>query len=291
MEYHQDRFDDFSLMVFKGEHLIGVLPANRVKKTVYSHQGLTYGGLVLSKVVKFEEVLDAFKAILKYLESHEVTMLQLKVIPKIYCIAPCDEIEYLLFKVNAKLFRTDLTVSIDNDNALELNSSNRKRGLKKALKNNLVIKETDDFESFWNQILIPNLQKKHNVLPTHTLHEITDLSQKFPESIKQFNVYNDEKIVAGVTIFETKTVAHAQYISANEQKQELGSLDFIFDHLINEVYKNKRFFDFGISNENQGQHVNTGLMAWKESFGARAIAHQFYEIETANHYLLNAILL
>ena len=47
MEYHSDRFQDFSLLVFEGEKLMSVLPANRVGDTVFSHQGLTYGGLVL----------------------------------------------------------------------------------------------------------------------------------------------------------------------------------------------------------------------------------------------------
>ncbi|MGA9639546.1 MAG: FemAB family protein, partial [Flavobacterium sp.] len=30
MEYHQDRFEDYSLMVFDNEKLVAVLPANRV---------------------------------------------------------------------------------------------------------------------------------------------------------------------------------------------------------------------------------------------------------------------
>ena len=41
MEYHKDRFEDFSLMIFEGEKLVAVLPANRVGDIVFSHQGLT----------------------------------------------------------------------------------------------------------------------------------------------------------------------------------------------------------------------------------------------------------
>ena len=46
VEYHQDRFEDFSLLVFEDEKLKAVLPANIKENLVYSHQGLTYGGLV-----------------------------------------------------------------------------------------------------------------------------------------------------------------------------------------------------------------------------------------------------
>ncbi|HQW68620.1 MAG TPA: hypothetical protein PLH25_03065, partial [Flavobacterium sp.] len=46
MEYHSDRFEDYSLLVFEDEKLISIFPANRVENTVFSHQGLTYGGFV-----------------------------------------------------------------------------------------------------------------------------------------------------------------------------------------------------------------------------------------------------
>ena len=51
MEYHKDRFQDYSLMVFDENKLVAVLPANRVEVEVFSHQGLTYGGLVLDQKI------------------------------------------------------------------------------------------------------------------------------------------------------------------------------------------------------------------------------------------------
>ena len=291
MDYHQDRFEDFSLLIFNNEQLVALLPANKVDNTVYSHQGLTYGGLLLSKTITFDDVLQSFKTILDYLNTNGITHFQLKLIPKIYHQIPSDEIDYLLFKLKANIIRRDLTCTIDSFNSLKPNSSNRKRGLKKAIKNELKVKEVQDFEGFWNSVLIPNLQEKHQASPVHTLAEISYLKSKFPHHIRQFNVFKNKEVVAGVTIFETQNVAHAQYISANNSKQELGSLDLVFHHLITEVYKEKPYFDFGISNENQGQHINYGLMSWKESFGARSIVHDFYEIETKNVNLLNEIML
>jgi hypothetical protein len=78
-------------------------------------------------------------------------------------------------------------------------------------------------------------------------------------------------------------VAKVQYISGNENKQQLGSLDFLFEYLIRERFADKKFFDFGISNENQGQNLNQGLLYWKETFGARAVVCKFYEVATANY--------
>ncbi|MEZ4802151.1 MAG: GNAT family N-acetyltransferase [Gelidibacter sp.] len=290
MEYHQDRFEDFSLMVFKDDKLIALLPANEVNDELHSHQGLSYGGFILQNDIVFEDVLASFKVILEFLDEKSIQTLHIKLLPKIYHWLPSDEIDYLLFLVNAQISRRDLSETIEIAKKTKIASSNRVRGLKKGVKNGLIVKERESFDDFWKEILIPNLQLQHQTTPVHSLEDISFLKSKFPKQIRQFNVYKDSHIVAGVTIFETDTVAHAQYISANHERQELGSLDFVFDHLINEVFKHKTYFDFGISNENQGRNVNLGLLSWKESFGAKPIIHDFYSIETSNYQLLNGVL-
>jgi hypothetical protein len=46
MDYHSDRFHDHSLMVFHNNKLYALLPANEDGDIFYSHQGLTYAGLL-----------------------------------------------------------------------------------------------------------------------------------------------------------------------------------------------------------------------------------------------------
>ena len=111
MDYHKDRFEDYSLMVFKDEKLVAVLPANRVEDKLFSHQGLTYGGLVISKKLKLHHFIDVFKTILKFLDSNHFTTLNLKLIPSIYTSLPSDELDYLLFLTKSKLYRKD-TLSV-----------------------------------------------------------------------------------------------------------------------------------------------------------------------------------
>lgn len=289
MEYHQDRFEDFSLMVYKKEKLVALLPANRVGDEVYSHQGLTYGGLVLPKNIRFENVLQSFEMLLKFLHEQNITSLHIKEIPSIYHHLPSEEIPYLNFILNAELIRRDTLSVIDNHNQLNFSNS-RLEGIKRAQKNELRIENNDDFETFWNAILIPNLTKKHNANPVHSLEDILYLKQRFPKNIKQFNVYHEGQIVAGATIFETKNVAHCQYISGNEDKNTLGSLDGLHDYLINTVYVKKRYFDFGTSNENNGKNINAGLQFWKEGFGARTITQDFYRIDPKNYKALKTVL-
>lgn len=290
MDYHSDRFQDYSLLVYSDGQLVAILPANLKNEVLHSHQGLSYGGLLLGRKATFQEALFSFKSVLAFLEKEGIALLNLKLVPKIYNLLPSDEMDYLLFLTKAKITRRDLSCCVFNGNPLKIESSNRLRGIKKGLKNELKVVEEPNCDLFWKNVLEPNLKKVHDQKPVHSLEEINLLKSHFPNNIKQFNVYKDEEIVAGTTIFETSEVAHAQYISANELGRKTGGLDFLFNHLL-QHYSHKKYFDFGISNELQGMKVNKGLMQWKESFGGRGIVHDFYEVKTDNHHLLNDIFL
>jgi hypothetical protein len=287
MEYHKDRFEDFSLIIFDNEKLVAVLPANRVRDEVFSHQGLTYGGLVYNEKSKLTTIITAFRAVLLFLAANEIEKLHIKTIPSIYHTKPAEEIQYALFLAEAQLVRRDSLSVIDLSQKYDF-SKIRKRGIQKGKANRLVIKEETNFESFWNEVLIQNLDEKHKAKPIHSIEEMDLLKSLFPNNIRQFNVYHNDKIVAGTTIFESETVVHCQYISKFERDENLGSLDFLYHFLITDVFANKRFFDFGISNESQGKKLNDGLTYWKESFGASTIVHDFYEVETANYAKLNS---
>jgi len=287
MEYHKDRFDDYSLLVYKNEKLCALLPANIDKSSVYSHQGLSYGSLIISNKIKFKDTLEAFKIILEYLEKDNLEKLIIKGFPKIYTGTASDELDYLLFLLKAKQIRSEISSTINLSNPFKI-QPNRMEGVKKANKIGLEIKESNDFKSFWNKVLTPNLLERFDASPVHSLEEIEMLANRFPKNILQFNVFNKDTIVGGATIFESKNVAHVQYISATNDKQSLGTLDFLFEFLIKERFKFKMYFDFGTSNENQGLNINEGLQYWKECFGARASVNQSFAIETKNHLLLDS---
>jgi hypothetical protein len=288
MDYHKDRFEDFSLMIYKNEKVVAVLPANKVGNVVYSHQGLSYGGLVYGEKLKLASVVLVFKAVLFYLNENKITKIQLKTIPSIYHNKPSEELNYALFLAEAQLIRRDTLAVIDLSQPFHF-SKIRKRGIQKGISNGLIIKEETDFEPYWNQVLIPNLESKYNAEPVHSLDEMQFLKKYFKKNIRQFNVYHNGEIVAGTTIFESENVAHCQYISKYEKAEKLGSLDFLYDRLINSVFADKAYFDFGISNENQGRTLNKGLSYWKESFGASTIAHDFYEVKTINYSKLDTV--
>jgi len=288
MEYHSDRFFDFSMLVFEGEKLLSILPANREGAVVFSHQGLSYGGFVFDSDIKLGKAINVFREMLLFLNKSGVSFLELKPVPFFYHDFLSEEIEYALFLTEAQRIRSDCFCAIDMSKPYSY-TENKKRKVKRGKSHAFSVVETNNFSGFWNEVLIPNLEDKHQVSPVHNLEEIALLKQRFPNNIRQFNVLYNGKIVAGTTIFETKNVAHAQYISGIPEFNTMGSIDFLFDHLLQQVYREKPFFDFGISNENAGKNLNEGLLYWKESFGARIAMQHFYKIDTSNYTLLENV--
>ena len=290
MDYHAEKFEDFSLLIFYNSELIALFPSNIRDGEVYSHEGLSYGGIIVKSDIKFLRYLELFTYLLKYFDEKSINKLYIKQIPSIYNSNFNGELDYLSFIVGATIYRRDIISVIEMKNENKI-SKDRIQGYKRGKKNKLEIKETDDLDEFWNSILTPTLLNRHEVNPVHSLEDIKKLKSFFNDNIKQFNVYHKGKIVAGTTIFLTKNVAHVQYIGSNKEKNSLGSLDFLFYNLITEHLTSYKYFDFGNSHEQNGMKVNNGLNYWKEGYGARSLTHDFYEITTSNFYKLDNLII
>lgn len=68
---------------------------------------------------------------------------------------------------------------------------------------------------------------------------------------------------------------------SNNGKKMYAS-DFLWNFLIWDRYRDKKYFDFGISTEENGLYLNKDLIKYKEEFNARAITHDFYEMNISN---------
>jgi hypothetical protein len=276
MEYHSNRFRDYSLMAFEDGRLISLMPANITEDTVHSHSGLTFGGLVSGFEMTTPLMMQVFGSLVEFLYKENVRKLVYKALPHIYHAVPSEEDLYALFRFGAHLVRRDVTSSVQNP-ALTF-KENRLRVLKRAKDDEISVHKDEDFRTFM-KIVQELLLKRHGVKPVHTSEEMELLASRFPDNIKLFGAFRHEVLQAGVLIFESSNVAHAQYIANTEDGRKNGALDLVFDFLINDVYREKKYFDFGISTENAGQHLNNGLVTYKESFRASAVVHDTYEID------------
>lgn len=284
MDYHKDRFEDCSLMFSaKKEIYQGVLPANinQKERIVLSHEGLTYGGLLTTPSCTLAETKEMLKGAADFFMEKGATHLVYKPTPNIYHKYPSEETEYWLFRANAEVIAKTAAQVIDLREPLSF-STLRKRKVKKALSENIIIQQgnIDNLGDFW-KILNEVLQEKHATTPVHSLYEIQQLFQRFPDTIKLYLATTPEdKIIAGTILFECPPTLHVQYIAANETAREMGALDLLFHRLINHTpIERFRYFDFGISTENAGRFLNEGLAFQKEGFGGRTICYETYKVD------------
>jgi hypothetical protein len=283
MEYHADRFSDCSLLFFQDDELIAVMPANQVDETVVSHGGLTFGGIVSDSTMTTTRMLRVFSALLDNLRARGIKKLIYKAIPHMYHLLPSEEDLYALFAHNARLFRRDVSSTVVAGRRAPL-ARNRRKVSNRVKAHGLKVERSQDFSQFM-AIAEASLQSRHGSRPVHTASEIQLLASRFPENIKLFAMDREGEMLGGVIIYESGLVAHGQYRHATEEGMKLGVLDSILDVLVNEVYLDKPFLDFGTSMLDDGSTLNADLIRNKESFGARATLYDSYELDLGAQHL------
>lgn len=276
MDYHADRFQDYSLMFYDGDRLLAVMPANQNGDTLVSHGGLTYGGLVMGEGMKAAQVCELFRELNGCLSSHGFRRVVYKAVPWIYHQQPAEEDLYALTSVcHARLMIRDISSAIIGDRKMRFSGS-RKDGIRKARRQGLIVRESEDFAAFW-QILHDNLSSKYGLRPVHSAAELELLHSRFPNKIRLYMVFDGETPVGGTVLFLTPQVLHVQYISATHEGKTYGAIDLLFDHLINTVYSDYSYIDFGKSTSSDSADLNENLIFQKEGFGARAVCYDTYE--------------
>jgi hypothetical protein len=277
MDYHADRFQDYSLMVLdENESIKALLPANRMADQLVSHGGLTYGGFIIDATMAVSIMLEIFETAYKYLRSNTIKHWIYKPVPHIYHTVPAEEDLYALFRLGARPYRRDVLTVVDYRKSPAY-QERRYRSIRKGRQAGIECRETSDYDQFWN-ILTNNLRKRYNLQPVHTVDEIKLLAGYFPNEIRLYGAYLGNVMLAGAVAYISHNVCHVQYNAASEDGKRQGALDVIMDDLLKLYEASKRYFDFGVSTENNGQYLNTGLAEYKEGFGGRTIVHDLYEI-------------
>ncbi len=278
MEYHCDRFEDYSLMAFSDKHgLIGILPANVSGNTVYSHGGLTYGGWATSlRHFNMLTMMEVWKAMEEEYRASGMTSLVYRMIPYIYHKYPSDEDMYAIFRAGGSLSESKVSTTICLEDPLPFDMGASQR-VKKVRKLGVEIGQSTDFAGFWS-ILSSMLKERYDASPVHTLDEMLKLSRLFPDNIKLYTAALGGEILAGTVIYFSDTVAHTQYTCASPEGKKSGVLPALYSYIINNECGSCRYFDFGTSNEEEGRYLNEGLIEQKCGLGGRAVACNTYLI-------------
>lgn len=154
----------------------------------------------------------------------------------------------------------------------------RKEGIRRACELGLKVVESTDFSSF-HSLLSHNLRERYCAVPVHSLEEIVSLAKLFPEQIRLFSVSSSNgEMIAAVLVYVSRHIVKTQYIASNNEGREKHALDLLISTLIDKTFSDKRYFDLGTSNEQNGTLLNNNLIYQKEGFGARGVAVSRYEV-------------
>lgn len=277
IEYHGDRFIDVSLVAYIEHKPVAVFPLamGAGDKEVASHPGLTFGGVVFIHDIRGSAAIAVVEAFLDYLRELGVEVLTVKLLPQVFAGYPSAELDYVLWRRGFSLVRRDLSSVLPLRNPIPFNTSKR-QGIGKAAKAGLAIASASAAD--FHELLTDVLNRQHGVRPVHSSGEMDLLMRRFPGRIDIYAAKLDDRLLAGAMVYKYNHIWHSQYLACSDQGRDCGALDYVVSHIKDVAMGlNIDFISFGTSSENDGKHLNEGLLWQKESFGARSITHDFMQ--------------
>ena len=277
MDYHADRFVDCSLIVERHGEPLAVMPASTRDGVVSSHGGLTYAGLISTHAMRAEWALEVFELIGNHYRAQGARRLIYKAVPHVFHAYPAEEDLYALHRLGARLGRRDVSSVVALREPFRF-ADGRRRAVNKARRSTMRVQVGSDLAAF-HALVADVLQRRHGVMPTHSVQDLCLLQGRFPRHIVLHEARRDHALLAGVLVYDFGRTVHTQYLAASEEGRDCNALNLLLADLIEHTYADRHYFSLGISTEQDGQVLNGGLITQKEHFGARAVTHDCYEWE------------
>lgn len=280
LNYHpQERFEDASILFIEKGNIVAVCPAccalDEKDKIYYSHQGSTYGGLVIhEKYYKTERLFELIDCFETYLREEQYTKVILKITPDILCTENSELLQFCLMKkkymqevylntyIDFEHYKNNVVGNFEQGRRTHVNNC-----IKKGL-NTIAINEEEEIEEFY--ALLCDTLSKYNKLPVHTLDEMLLLKEILKDEIGFFGTYMDNRLVGGAMMFyfEKTKCAHSQYLTADPKLQKLSPMSFVYYSMIEQAKSaGYKYISWGISS-NHDESINYGLTRAKEAYGS-----------------------
>ena len=270
LSYHNDKFIDCSIMIYKEEEIVCVIPCCKNNDLYFSHSGSTYGGPVFSKSIK--NIIE-MNAIIDMIITYYENKLELRLANEIYHNISTNDIIYLLSKKLKCTLELSWVFKVSDNFIDNIKNRRNKKNLMKMIdtKNGFTCKKyesIEDYKIFYN-VLESLLLSKYKKKPTHSLNELILLKSKIHTHMELYMVKDtNNNIYGGIIIIKvTKICWYTMYIAKNMNYNSSNnvSIMYIIYELLIEARKNGvEFIDYGITTENNGNKLNKGLSVYKE---------------------------
>lgn len=279
LSYHpENRFEDYSLVIRKGQEIVGVIPACRLidgnEVIFFSHLGSTFGGYILSpKYLSINSTVALIGQVDELLKNEGFNSAVLKQTSDIFCKKNTASLEYALqHEGYSSMMELSFVIDFeDYKDPVEMNfTGSRRRDCRygeKAGCQFIKLSSDDDIREFYS-VLRTSLQK-YDAKPVHSLEELLDFKNyRLSDVVEFYGVKLNNMLIAGSMVFLFDKVFHTQYLAADPAYLDVFPMNYLDWNLIrNAKDRGFRYFSFGISTEDHGRVLNSSLASFKEGFG------------------------
>lgn len=289
LAYHpRGRFRDASLVFAKRGRTLAVLPAAEgemgSRRTLRSHPGSSYGGLVIRPGLGAEDCDALVAALLRSARDGGFSRIELRSAPRVFQLELCDALDFAYYRHGFRPERFELSTCYDvarlgsrdpRDEVVLASFEPRCRGkTRQALRSRLKTRACDDLRDLadFHRILSRNLEK-HRVRPTHSAEELAELKKRLGDDLHLLGVLSSGRMIAGTLAFAcNRRAMHLFYIAADPDFLPLRPVNLAVLRAIQlAARRGVHYLNFGISTEDGGRCANWGLFRFKEGFGGRGV--------------------
>ena len=263
MEYHKNIFQDFSLCFWRENSLVAIAPANIRNRIWISHEGLTFGGIIV-KDSAFTKLNEYIREMDKFLIANKIEESKITLPSNSFYFKPSNSINFALIENGYELTETHLNqVLIINSKLPSKKISNARSAENKGI----FISTNLNFLQDVYEIIKVNLNLKYEIEPVHSLNDITYLCSKFPDQIRIHAAIHEGKVIAGAITLKSKFALHIQYLGASKDGKRLRAQDLLVYELNNLSNNEMLNLSFGKSTSGKNADLNSNLYNFKKEFG------------------------
>jgi predicted N-acyltransferase len=283
-EYHTPGKFSFDHLVFieKGQ-IVALLPGSIKNGLFESPVGASYGSIV-TKDVKFSEVMEIVSTLLDYGKKNGISEIMLTPAPMIYERVQNQNLDFALLwqGFRFQLHYISSAIKLDkNKDIIERLAPTVRRNIRKTFKDfKLRVEINERYDEFY-PILLEN-KARHDVKPTHSFEDLIRLKELLPDNLKLFMVYLDDKPIGGsLMFFANKTVAICFYNMLYYDYAQYKPIQRVMYEVVKYCTEHDyQYVDIGVSQDTKAVNPMTpsmNLIEFKEKFDAKTtLRNTFY---------------
>lgn len=278
--YHADRFEDASLFIRRGRKPLGVLPANRVGDKIWSHQGVSFGGLIFHPRTHFNHVEAAIPVLLDHLRAGGFGTLMYRPAPHPYQVFPREEDVFFLEQAGARRIDTKLHSMVLCGEPAALTARTWNHTVKRSREAGVVARAGDDSDlpAIWS--LIEAALESHNQRAVHSIDDIALLRSRFPDEVLLTLAESGSgELLSGQVLLRSARTLTLLYVGDASAGRELNAGTLLLDHVIKAPQHVGSWFDLGQWCDTDSRQGSDSLLQFKEAAGGRLIQRHTWQLD------------